>query len=1163
MGSITQATDRTLNRAVAMKILRHQGHEISESRFAREAMVLARLEHPNIVPIHDFGRRADGSVFYTMKLVRGETLSSIITGIRNGQAETLERYTLAKLLQVFRKMCDAMAFAHHQGIIHRDLKPENVMVGACGEVLVMDWGLAKLSDSLQTNAASPDSTERPQVVSSDLTSISENSGTLSEQPEQLADDPSLTRADEGTSIGVSTDELEGGTRDSMMTICGPFADKGEYQDTAALAANLEMASELTLDGSVMGTPQFMSPEQAKGDVTKHDCRSDIYSLGAILYEMLTLRPPVSGPLHLIISRVINGRIDPPVVYNTPAKPGETGPGKSKEAEKIELRHSPDGKVPAALSAVAMRALAKQPEDRYQTVDDLLGDIDAWEGGFATSAEEMGTLGHIRLLIERHRIVAASASILVLFSVVFVVRLMQSEDQAELAKDDAQRSEARAITARDDAEAAEELALQAKSEALAARDAAVKSQAKAEVAEAKAQVELARANIALADAAWANNDPQALSNYLARVIDPDLRDSTWRYLKAKMAGPIAKLPNLDNDVAFWPGNENQPPAFVAARKRARGRFQELQFFDCATGELKRTLSISGWTHAVSPNGELLAAGSRKVSIIDATTGVERKTLSVKGPIYRMQFSADSQQLFVVAENDRSRDLYLFDAATGKTIWTLAGNSVPGSPGIGQIAVDPTGVWVAVHFMSALQEVWLVNVQSGERVRRMEPGKNFIWDLDFNSDGTLLAAADFDGYASLWSVEKGSARLRLRAATGRMTSLKFTPNDLLVTLTRSNSQKNGARSSALRQLQLWDTSSGVEIDCRLDVGSDAGLFAMNPETGSILCGGGSGTLWQFPIEKPAFKIASVTTGETGFLGEDFLICPAGTKRELAVFDLRSAGSPRQVLSISNSNSKSDSRLAINSQRDLAIVFSNSDGGNFHRIGFGAGTDLPVELEQPGFELETFSFAFAEKSDRILSVAAGRQKGQSVRQLDLSTETLQATFTGPDNTTCTAVAWVNNDQTGLGIFQDRGAEAPRNLLMCWDIQTQKVIKEFLLPAPAHALATSTDGSHFAIAGKDRSIEVYDAGTLESELKFRAHDGSITNLVYHPTMPVIASASDDLSVRLWNAESGQLLKTFLGPTSEVRSLAFNGSGSLLACSSKDKVTRVWKIEASSLLVP
>ena len=122
MGSINQATDSSLNRPVAMKILKHQEHELSEARFTREAMVLARLEHPNIVPIHDFGRRPDGSVFYTMKLVRGSTLGSILKGLRDGEPDIVQHYTLSRLLQIFRKMCDAMAFSHKQGIIHRDIK---------------------------------------------------------------------------------------------------------------------------------------------------------------------------------------------------------------------------------------------------------------------------------------------------------------------------------------------------------------------------------------------------------------------------------------------------------------------------------------------------------------------------------------------------------------------------------------------------------------------------------------------------------------------------------------------------------------------------------------------------------------------------------------------------------------------------------------------------------------------------------------------------------------------------------------------------------------------------------------------------------------------------------------------------------------------------------
>ncbi|NDB77675.1 MAG: hypothetical protein EB141_18860, partial [Verrucomicrobia bacterium] len=122
---------------------------IARQRFLREALVLARLEHPNIVPIHEMGRDAQGRRFYTMKLVKGRTLQAIISAIKKGDAATIQHYTLDRLLTIYRKVCDAIAFAHHHGIIHRDLKPENVMVGEFGEVLVMDWGLAKHLDDEQ------------------------------------------------------------------------------------------------------------------------------------------------------------------------------------------------------------------------------------------------------------------------------------------------------------------------------------------------------------------------------------------------------------------------------------------------------------------------------------------------------------------------------------------------------------------------------------------------------------------------------------------------------------------------------------------------------------------------------------------------------------------------------------------------------------------------------------------------------------------------------------------------------------------------------------------------------------------------------------------------------------------------------------------------------
>jgi serine/threonine protein kinase len=135
MGVVYLARDRELGREVALKVLRTPDPSAAErDRILREARILASLEHPGIAPVHDVGVLADGRVFYVMKCVRGERLDSFA---RTARSRT-------ELLRVFRQVCDAVAFAHAAGVIHRDLKPQNVMLGAFGEVLVLDWGVAKL-----------------------------------------------------------------------------------------------------------------------------------------------------------------------------------------------------------------------------------------------------------------------------------------------------------------------------------------------------------------------------------------------------------------------------------------------------------------------------------------------------------------------------------------------------------------------------------------------------------------------------------------------------------------------------------------------------------------------------------------------------------------------------------------------------------------------------------------------------------------------------------------------------------------------------------------------------------------------------------------------------------------------------------------------------------
>ncbi len=172
MKAVLQVRDKDTARNVAMAIIpdHHDRSGIDINRFIRESRITAQLEHPNIVPIHDIGIDASGSPYFTMKFLRGKSLALIIKKLRQGDPDTLEHYDLSLLLRIFVRVCNAVAFAHSKQIIHLDLKPENIHIGDFGEVLVLDWGLAKYIGEPQEpepvatkhkSTAAKDSSEEP------------------------------------------------------------------------------------------------------------------------------------------------------------------------------------------------------------------------------------------------------------------------------------------------------------------------------------------------------------------------------------------------------------------------------------------------------------------------------------------------------------------------------------------------------------------------------------------------------------------------------------------------------------------------------------------------------------------------------------------------------------------------------------------------------------------------------------------------------------------------------------------------------------------------------------------------------------------------------------------------------------------------------------------
>jgi serine/threonine-protein kinase len=322
MKRIFKVLDRQGNRHVAMARLHEDASELLFDPFIREARLTALLEHPNIISVHDVGVDKEGQPYFTMDLKVGDGLDVVLQkALADGGCPLSDR------LDVFLKVCDAITYAHSRDVIHLDLKPANIQVGHYGEVLVCDWGLAKL-------------------------------------------------------IG-GTDEID----DDVLL-------------------NPDLLNGMTVYGQVKGTPGYMAPEQIRGD--DRDKRTDIYALGALLYAVLTCRPPLAGDTDTMLQAAVSGDVVPPT---------ERGSG-----------------VPEALSAVVMKAMALKPADRYASVSDLITDVRAFLGGFSPVAHECGLSTELLLFYRRNRVscnlVAAFGAIAVVVTAFFVDRLSAKREQAE-------------------------------------------------------------------------------------------------------------------------------------------------------------------------------------------------------------------------------------------------------------------------------------------------------------------------------------------------------------------------------------------------------------------------------------------------------------------------------------------------------------------------------------------------------------------------------------------------------------------------------------------------------------------------------------------------------------------------------------------------------------
>ena len=1026
MGAILNCRDLNVRRNVAMKVMLNpeQVEPPQVLRFIEEAQITGQLEHPGVVPVYELGVDAGNNVFYTMKFIRGRTLKEVIKGLTDRDAATLAAFPLNRLLSLFQRVCEAVAYAHHKHVIHRDLKPENIMLGDFGEVYVMDWGLAKV---LGGGEAAP-------------------------------------------------------------------SDKSDRSDPAAIdhaRSNLAGSATNTLDGAVMGTPYYMAPEQARGDVSELDGRADVYALGGILYELLALRRAVDGKNAMaIVMKVAAGEIMP---LPTTADPAARS-------------HCPGGQIPTALAAVAMKALALRPEDRYQTVKDLQADIEAYQAGFATSAENAGLARQVWLLVQRHQreFGLAAAALVVIMGLVtgFIIRVNAEKNRAL---------------------AAEVAEAQQRQVAESARDRAVTAEAKTQQAYITLEQENYYNSITAADGMIAGLAFDHAEALLWKT-PPRLRDWEWGHLLSRCQTDLLTLrghTDRVNGVVFSPDGKRLYSVGKDATVRvvevrsgkevAAFRAEDLRYYKCL---------------AISADGRYLATGdgSARAVLWEAQTGaVVREFKGHTKWVAAVAFSPDGRRLATVGYADRF--IKLWDTETGQEIRTLTGHEGD----IKAVCFSPDGRLLASAGFDSAAGIRLWEVETGRQVRALRP-RQWFSTVAFSPDGQRLASGGGSGIVHVDDVATG-AEIAAFAVAGASESnwiehLAFSPDGQRL-----------ATASVDRTARLWDVASGKELACFTGHGAALTAVAFSPDGRCLATASVDGTVRLWPSAGVVAPVRLLPNrGPVAFAA----LSPDGRR-------LVTAGHPvAKVLEVETGQVSMELsghtgilRRALFSADGKRIVTAGDDStarlwdaatGRQLLVLQGSGDLATTAISADSRYVATVGFDYVH--DPFVHLWDG-ETGKEIRRLE--------------GLCYGSLAFSPDHRLLLG-------GDGQGVIHAWEVDTGREV----LTLPGHTslvttLAFSKDGTRLATGSGDKTAKLWEMPSGRELLTLKGHAETVLAVGFSPDGRRVLTGSGDWTVRLWDAPSGREVMALKEHKYLVASAEFFPDGKRIISASINGDIRTW----------